>query len=135
MSGLTPQMHTTTSPLPSILTSCFLYFTVPPSFNPVNTLPTTKQTKDENQTISYSCRAEAKPAAEFQWVLNGQNLTNTPPYNITGVVSGPVNKLFTTVGYLTIKQLTWQQYGNFSCIAINAAGNVRQNTELEVRCK
>ena len=128
-------MRTTTNPLPLILSSCFLSFTVPPFFNPANTLPTAKITKDEDQTVSYSCVACGKPAAEFQWVLNGKNLTDTPPYNITREVFGPSHKLFTTFGNLYIKQLTWQQYGNFSCVSINAAGNVRQNTELEVRCK
>ena len=88
---------------------CFIYFTVPPSFNPADTLPTTRQTKDENQTVSYGCTAQAKPPAKFQWVLNGKNLTDTPPYNITGSISGPSSKLFTTFGYLTIKQLTWRQ--------------------------
>ena len=129
-------MRTTTNPSPLILTSCCLSFTVPPFFDPANTL-LARQTKDENQNVSYSCTAKAKPGAKFQWVLNGQNLTNTAPYNITTDISGPSpsSKLSTTFGYLTIKQLTWQQYGNFSCIAINAAGSVRQNTELEIRCK
>ncbi|XP_073256452.1 uncharacterized protein [Porites lutea] len=81
----------------------------------------------------YTCTAEAKPYASIRWMLNGQNLTNTAPYNITETISGPKAKLFKTFGYLNIKHLTWQQYGNFSCVANNDAGSVKQNTELEVR--
>ena len=86
--------------------------------------------------MDYICTAKAKPYASIRWMLNGQNLTNTAPYNITETISGPeASKLFTTLGYLNIKHLTWQQYGNFSCVANNDAGSVKQNTELEVRCE
>jgi len=105
---------------------------VPPTFS--STLPTTKQIRDENQTMSYSCTAEAKPAARILWVLNGQNLAHILPYNIVGSFQMiPNSKLFRTSGYLIMKRLTWRQYGNFSCIAYNDAGRTRQNTELEVR--
>ena len=112
-----------------------LSFTVRPRFNPPDPLPRTKQIRDENQTMDYICTAEAKPYASIRWMLNGQNLTNTAPYNITERIAGPAAKLFTTFGYLNIKHLTWQQYGNFSCVANNDAGSVKQNTELEVRCE
>ena len=117
-----------------INTYLFLIFTAPPRFLG-QTLPTTRQVKEENTPMSYLCVAEAKPAATIQWVLNGKNLTNSPPYNISGSfkkVKG--SKLWRTFSYLDITQLTWRQYGNFSCIAHNEAGHVRQNTELEVRC-
>ena len=113
-----------------------LSFTVPPRFNPPQTLPTIKQIRNENQIMDYTCTAEAKPYAKIRWMLDGQILTNNPPYNITERTAGPAaSKLFTTFGYLNIKHLTLQQYGNFSCVAINDAGFVKQNTELEVRCK
>ena len=112
-----------------------LSLTVRPRFNPPQTLPTTKQIRNETQTMDYTCTADAKPFAKIVWMLNGQNLTNTPPYKITQRIAGPDAKLFKTFGSLNIKHLTWQQYGNFSCVAINDAGSVRQNTELEVRCK
>ncbi|XP_073256074.1 protein turtle homolog B-like [Porites lutea] len=105
-----------------------------PRFNPPDPLPRTKQIRNENQIMDYTCTAEAKPYASIRWMLNGQNLTNTAPYNITERISGPAaSKLFKTFGYLNIKHLTWQQYGNFSCVANNDAGSVKQNTELEVR--
>ncbi|CAH3172596.1 unnamed protein product, partial [Porites lobata] len=108
---------------------------VRPRFNPPQTLPTTKQIRNDDQTMEYTCTAEAKPYANIRWMLNGQNLNNIAPYNITERISGPTaSKLFITFGYLNIKHLTWQQYGNFSCVAINDAGSVKQNTELEVRC-
>ena len=112
----------------------FLLFTVPPRF--LGQISPTWQVKDENTSVSYSCVSEAKPAATIQWVLNGKNLTNSQPYNISGsfqTIQG--SKLLKTFGYLDIPKLTWRQYGNFSCIAHNEAGHVRQNTELEVRCK
>ena len=113
----------------------FLAFTVPPIFSG-QTLPTTRQVKEENSSVSYSCVAEAKPAAKIQWVLNGKNLTISPTYTISGsfqTIQG--SKLFKTFSYLDIAKITWRQYGNFSCVAHNEAGQVRQNTELEVRCK
>ena len=112
-----------------------LSLTVRPRFNPPDTLPTTKQIRNENQTMDYTCTAEAKPYASIRWMLNGQNLTNIALYNIIERISGPASRLFTTFGYLNIKHLTCQQYGNFSCVAINDAGSVKQHTELEVRCK
>ena len=113
-----------------------LSFTVRPKFNPPQTLPTTKQIKNEDQSLDYTCEAEAKPPAKILWMLNGKNLTNNPPYmHITERIAGPSSKIFKTFGYLNIKHLTWQQYGKFSCVAINDAGSAKQNTELEVRCK
>ena len=55
--------------------------------------------------------------------------------HITERIAGPSSKIFKTFGYLNIRHLTWQQYGKFSCVAINDAGSAKQNTELEVRCK
>ena len=111
-----------------------LFVAVPPTFS--SQLPTTKTTKTENETVSYSCTVEAKPAATIQWILNGQNLTYTAPYNISTFVSPIVNsKLLKTLSYLTVNKVTWRQRGNFSCLAFNVAGKKSQNTELEVRCK
>ena len=112
-----------------------LSFSVRPRFNPPRTLPTTKLIRNENESVEYTCVAEAKPYAVFVWMLNGKNLTHTPPYNITERIIGPSSKIFTTFAYLNIKHLTWQQYGNFSCVAINEGGTRTQRTELEVRCK
>ncbi|KAJ7323708.1 Hemicentin 2 [Desmophyllum pertusum] len=93
---------------------------VPPSFT--TQLPTTKQTKTENDTLSYSCTAQAKPIAAILWTLNGQNLTNTPPYNIS-VSFVPVenSKLLKSLAYLSVDKVTWRQNGTFSCLAVNNA--------------
>jgi len=111
-----------------------LFFTVPPAFS--SQLPTNIQTKTENETVSYSCMAEGKPAATILWQLNGQNLTETPPYNYSVTVT-PVSqsKLLKTLANLTIDRVTWREYGNVSCLAYNDAGKRSQTTELEVRCK
>ncbi|KAJ7348215.1 Neural cell adhesion molecule 1 [Desmophyllum pertusum] len=107
---------------------------VPPSFT--TQLPTTKQTKTENDTLSYSCTAEAKPAAAILWTLNGQNLTNTPPYNISvSFVPADNSKLLKSLAYLSVDKVTWRQNGTFSCLAVNNAGEKSQTTELEVRCE
>ena len=99
-------------------------------------LSITKTTKKENETVSYSCTVEAKPAATIQWILNGQNLTNTPPYNISVSVALIANsKLLKTLAYLTINKVTWRQHGNLSCLAFNDAGKKSQTTELDVLCK
>ena len=111
-----------------------LFVTVPPTFS--SQLPTTKTTKTEDEAVSYSCIVEAKPAATIQWILNGQNLTNTPPYNISTSDAPIVNsKLLKTLSYLTVNKVTWRENGNFSCLAFNDAGQKSQTTELEVRCK
>ena len=111
-----------------------LFVTVPPTFS--SQLPTTKQTKTENETVSYSSAVEAKPAATIQWILNGQNLTYTAPYNISSSVALISNsKLLKTLAYLTVNRVSWREHGNFSCLAFNNAGKKSQTTELEVRCK
>ena len=111
-----------------------LFVTVPPTFS--SQLPTTKTTKTENETVSYSCTVEAKPAATIQWILNGQNLTYTAPYNISSSVAPISNsKLLKTLAYLTVNRISWREHGNFSCLAFNNAGKKSQTTELEVRCK
>ena len=112
-----------------------MFVTVPPTFS--SQLPTIKTTKTENDSVSYSCTVEAKPAATIQWILNGQNLTlGTPPYNISvSVAPIPSSKLLKTLAYLTVNRVTWRQNGSFSCLAFNDAGKKSQTTELEVRCK
>ncbi|KAJ7323713.1 hypothetical protein OS493_031128 [Desmophyllum pertusum] len=107
---------------------------IPPSFT--TQLPTTKQTKTENDTLSYSCTAQAKPAAAILWTLNGQNLTNTPPYNISvSFVPADNSKLFKSLAYLSVDKVTWRQNGTFSCLAVNNAGEKSQTTDLEIRRK
>ena len=107
---------------------------MPPSFQ--SQLPTNKQTKTENETVNYGCTVQAKPAAHIVWTLNGRNLTNTPPYNISAnFVPVPNSKLLSTLAYLNIDKVTWRQNGTFSCVAFNNAGQRSQTTELEVRCK
>ena len=111
-----------------------LFVTVAPTFS--SQLPSTKQTKTENETVSYSCITKAKPAATILWQLDKENLTETSPYNFSVSVA-PIaqSKLLRTLAYLTINRVTWRQDGNFSCLAYNGAGEKSQTTELEVRCK
>ena len=115
----------------------FLSSTVPPAFH-AQTLPRNKQRKKEDESVSYSCTSEAKPAAKIQWTLNGQSLANLPPYAISSqILPMPGSKLLKTIGYLVIDKLSKKQTGKFSCIAINDAGRAIQSTELEleVPCK
>ena len=113
----------------------FVFSTVPPAF-PAQTLPTNKQTRNEDESVSYSCTSEAKPAAKFLWTLNGKSLANIPPYSISSqILPIPGSKLLRTIGYIVIDKLTWKQAGKFSCIAMNDAGRAIQSTELEVPCK
>jgi len=96
-----------------------------------------KQTKTENETVSYSCTTEAKPAANVLWKFNGKNLTaETSPYNYSVSVA-PISqsKLLRTRSYLTINRVTWRENGIFSCLAYNDAGERSLSAELEVRCK
>ena len=86
--------------------------------------------------MSYSCTAYAKPAAQITWMLEEKQLTNKPPFTISSVVLPPLqSKLSKTVSYLTIKNVTWRESGKYSCLAKNAAGQKRQDTELEIQCK
>ena len=96
-----------------------------------------KQTKTENETVSYSCITEAKPAATVLWKLDGKNLTaETSPYNFSVSVA-PISqsKLLRTLSNLTINRVSWRENGNFSCLAYNGAGERSLSTELEVHCK
>ena len=107
---------------------------MPPSFS--SQLPTTKLIKNENETLSYWCIVTAKPAASILWQLNGQNLTETPPYNYSvSVTPDSQSNQSKTLSYLHMNRVTRKQSGNFSCLAYNDAGKESQTTELEVRCE
>ena len=114
--------------------SCFIWLcTVSPSLN--QTLPAAKRTKEEHETVSYSCTAYAKPAAQITWMLEEKQLTNKSPFTISSVLPSLQAKLWKTVSYLTIKNVSWREGGKYSCLAKNAAGQKRQDTELEIQCK
>ena len=110
-----------------------MFVTVVPVFT--SPLPP-KQTKTENETVSYSCITQAKPAATVLWKLNGKNLPEASPYNFSvSVAPIPQSKLLRTWSYLTIDRVSWRENGTFSCLAYNDAGEKSLSTELEVRCK
>ncbi|XP_068734046.1 fibroblast growth factor receptor 3-like isoform X2 [Montipora capricornis] len=90
--------------------------------------------KTENETYTFSCTAEAKPAATILWMLNNENITRVPPYSInTSVTPIQNSKLKKTLSYLKITRITWRQKGLYSCIAHNSAGQQRQSAVLGVR--
>ena len=69
-------------------------------------------------------------------MLNGKNLTHTPPYNISESFSKVQDsKLYNILGYLTITSITWREKGLYSCVAYNPAGQETQSAELYVKCK
>ncbi|KAL9964644.1 hypothetical protein ACROYT_G028318 [Oculina patagonica] len=105
---------------------------VPPALN--RTLPAAKRTKKENDTVPYTCKAKAKPAANITWMLDGKPLTDKPPFDISSVITPPTqsNKLWETQSYLTIKNITWREGGTYSCLVFNVAGKTRQATELDI---
>ncbi|XP_068687443.1 protein turtle homolog B-like isoform X1 [Montipora foliosa] len=104
---------------------------IPPRF-PATSLSSLNKT--ENETYTFSCTAEAKPAATILWMLNNQNITRVPPYSInTSVIPIQNSKLKKTLSYLTITRITWMQKGLYSCIAYNSAGQQRQSAVLGVR--
>ncbi|XP_068687448.1 hemicentin-2-like isoform X1 [Montipora foliosa] len=104
---------------------------IPPRF-PATSLSSLNKT--ENETHTFSCTAEAKPAATMRWMLNSENITRVPPYNISTLVKPiPNSKLLKTLSYLTITRITWRQKGLYSCIAHNSAGQQRQSAELRVQ--
>lgn len=104
---------------------------IPPRF-PAASLSSLNKT--ENETHTFSCTAEAKPAATMRWMLNSENITRVPPYNISTLVEPiPNSKLLKTLSYLTITRITWRQKGLYSCIAYNSAGQQGQSALLRVR--
>ena len=114
---------------------CWFSFSllVPPYFPAISM---SRANKTENETHTFSCTAEAKPQARILWMLNGKNLTHTPPYNISESFSKVQDsKLFKTLGYLTISSITWREKGLYSCVAYNPAGRMTQSAELNVKCK
>ncbi|XP_068687446.1 uncharacterized protein [Montipora foliosa] len=104
---------------------------IPPRF-PATSLSSLNKT--ENETHTFSCTAEAKPAATMRWMLNSENITRVPLYSISTLVQ-PIqsSKLFETLSYLKITRITWRQKGLYSCIAYNPAGQQRQSVVLQVR--
>ena len=86
--------------------------------------------------MRYSCAAYAKPAADITWMLDGELLTNKPPFDIsTDLRPSSQPKLRETLSYLTINNVSWTEGGKYSCVAKNVAGQERQDTELEIQRK
>ncbi|XP_015760644.1 PREDICTED: hemicentin-1-like isoform X4 [Acropora digitifera] len=103
-----------------------------PSYFPAISL--SHANKTENDTHTFSCTALGKPQAQIFWMLNGKNLTHTPPYNISESFSKVQDsKLYKTLGYLTITSITWKEMGLYSCVAYNPAGQETQTAELNVK--
>ena len=115
--------------------NCWFSFSllVPPYFPAISL---SRANKTENDTHTFSCTAEGKPQARILWMLNGKNLSHTPPYNISESFSKVQDsKLYNTLGYLTITSITWRDKGLYSCVAYNPAGRMTQSAELNVKCK
>jgi len=86
--------------------------------------------------VRYSCAAYAKPAADITWMLDGELLTNKPPFAIsTTFQPSSQPKIRETLSYLTIENVSWTEDGKYSCLAKNVAGQERQDTELEIQRK
>lgn len=75
----------------------------------------------------FVCEAEANPLHTTDWSKDGQVLTNTSKYLITG--------LGTAESVLTIFDLELSDTGNYTCFAENIHGNASTSDELFVQCK
>lgn len=65
------------------------------------------------QTLTMTCDASGKPEPEIKWYVNGTEITEA-----NGVI-----ELGNNGRYFKIANITLQDHGIYTCVAINSAGN------------
>ena len=76
---------------------------------------------------TFVCEAEANPLHTTDWFKDGEEITNSNKYLITG--------LGTAESVLTIFDLELSDTGTYTCFAENVHGNASTSDELFVQCK
>ena len=82
----------------------------------------------ESQTGSLHCKGKGIPVPKLIWRKNGEKITNYTKYNIT-TIGGMENRKST----LQIRNLTYDDRGNFSCTMKNRKDFQTKTTVLTVQ--
>ena len=79
-----------------------------------------------NRSVTLECRVDAIPPPQITWFKHGRLVTN--------ITDG---RLYISRGgsALTIKTVTIEDVGRYTCIARNIAGEMEKNFDLEVYSK
>ena len=82
----------------------------------------------ESQTETLHCKGKGIPVPKLIWRKNGEEITSYTKYNIT-TIGGMENRKST----LQIRNLTYDDRGNFSCTMKNRKGLQTKTTVLTVQ--
>lgn len=88
----------------------------------IGTLPTELETVEE-QSFSVQCNATGKPRPQFTWIKDStqQNVANADRFLVNPIT-----------GQLSITRVHKDDYGTYTCMAKNSAGNDEKQTLLNV---
>ena len=105
-----------------VLSCCWCFADQPEiALNPLNA------TKEDGETIIWSCATTGNPEPNISWIFNGSHINTN--YNPRIVFSKDRQKM-------TITNLSWTESGEYQCMATNNLGNASsQVATLDVRCK
>ena len=85
-------------------------------------MPPTDQTKDEEHNMSFYCRAGGNPTPSVEWRLKGRKLLSGAKYLIRD-------------GELVVRNLNYNDTGQYTCAEKNNLGSSDASGNLTVRSK
>lgn len=81
-----------------------------------------RQTKAEDETVEFRCRASGTPEPQILWIYNGKPISEAPP--------NPRRKVSTNS--IVIEKLQKSDTGNYGCNATNSLGYVYKDVYVNV---
>lgn len=84
-------------------------------------------TVEEGETAVLECAVAGKPMPEVKWMKDGQQVQPDSRHKIESLASGQQK--------LTIVKATDQDAGEYTCEAINNAGQAATFAQVDVKCK
>ena len=80
------------------------------------------QTRDEGHNMSFYCRAGGNPTPSVEWRLKGRKLLSGAKYLVRE-------------GQLVVRNLSFNDTGQYTCVAKNILGSSKASGNLTVRSK
>ena len=85
-------------------------------------MPPTDQTRDEGHNMSFYCRAGGNPTPSVEWRLKGRKLLSGAKYLVRD-------------GELVVRNLNYNDTGQYTCAEKNTLGSSDASGNLTVRSK
>ena len=88
-------------------------------------------TKNESQSVNFTCEAVGEPVPDISWYFNDVMINVSDNSSKYMIVSRSLN-ITTTENTLTVYNVTSSNVGSYRCIASNLVGNDSDNGHLQV---